>query len=99
MKRTIAAAVEAPWNSGWSRSARELTRLAKADMKADMGEPSGGLVVPEEIRGARGRTGARGACERATHGIRACGARDACVRRTGYVREVRVARAVHGIRA
>lgn len=46
VKRTIAAAVDAFWNSGWSRSANAPTRLAKADMNADMGEPSGGLVVP-----------------------------------------------------
>src|SRR5690606_16180823 len=52
VNRTIAVAAEAAPNSGWSRSARCSTRLAKTDM----GEPSGGLVVPDGVPGRRGGT-------------------------------------------
>src|SRR4051812_5101988 len=47
VNRTIAAAAAVAPNRGWSRSARCWTRSAKTDM----GEPSGGLVVPGVVRG------------------------------------------------
>src|SRR5690606_40069312 len=52
VNRTIAVAAEAATNSGWRRSATCSTRLAKTDM----GEPSGGLAVPDGVPGRRGGT-------------------------------------------